>query len=136
MLAQTDDRWEAVIVMDGGHDDATRAVFDSIEHPKLRKHVFRKNVGPYPARNKAFEITQTPFHFYVDGDDQLLPNSIELALEAFHHYPDAALVYGDYEVFGDGNAPRVKKHPRQLPWDRVVRVNDPEPGAAEYDKWA
>ena len=37
VLTQTDDRWQAVIVMDGGADDKTKEVFESLEHPKLKK---------------------------------------------------------------------------------------------------
>jgi glycosyltransferase involved in cell wall biosynthesis len=100
LLAQTDDRWVAVLVMDGGASARTREIFEQLDHPKLRKFKMPENVGPYPTRNKALEVTQTPYHFYLDGDDQLMPSSIALVLATFEKHPEAAFVYGDYQCFG------------------------------------
>lgn len=103
VLAQTDDRWVAVFVMDGGADEKTREVFASIEHPKIvKKFAFEENVGPYPVRNKAFELTETPYHFYLDGDDMLPPGCIAAMYRTLEAHPDAAYVYGDYEEFPFG----------------------------------
>jgi glycosyltransferase involved in cell wall biosynthesis len=97
VLAQTDDRWVAVLVMDGGADDKTREVFASLEHPKIvKKFAFEQNVGPYPVRNKAFELTDTPYHFYLDGDDMLPPGCIAAMYRTIEAHPDAAYVYGDF----------------------------------------
>ena len=100
VLSQSDDRWDAVLVLDGGADQRTREVFNSLDHPKLRKFEMPSNVGPYPTRNRAFELTKAPYHFYLDGDDQLAHDSVEKALQTFARNPDAAFVYGDYACFG------------------------------------
>src|SRR5205807_10252332 len=103
VLAQTDDRWVAVLVMDGGASAQTREIFERLDHPKLRKFAMPENVGPYPTRNKAFELTRAPYHFYLDGDDQLMPNAVRLVLKTFDQHPDAAFVYGNYQCFGSQN---------------------------------
>ena len=131
VLAQTDDRWEAVLVMDGGADERTREIFAALDHPKLRKYAFAENVGPYPARNKAFELTNTQYHFYLDGDDHLVPESVALMLETFARHPDAGFVYGDYEVFGGENT-RIRHWPVD-PLPEEVPDNRP-PGACAYEK--
>jgi len=117
-LGQDDDRWEAVIVMDGGADEATRRVFEKLEHPKLRKFAFHQNVGPYPVRNKAFELTCTPYHFYLDADDLLPSDAVGLALSGFEECPSAAFVIGDVEYFGRES--RVVRYPRDYNWDTVI----------------
>ncbi|HOF61745.1 MAG TPA: glycosyltransferase family A protein [Candidatus Latescibacteria bacterium] len=110
VLAQTDDRWVAVIVMDGGADEKTRELFASIEHPKVvKKFAFEENVGPYPVRNKAFELTETPYHFYLDGDDMLPPGCIAAMYRTFEAHPDAAYVYGDYVGHPCGRLIRTPK---------------------------
>ncbi|MBL4888726.1 MAG: glycosyltransferase family 2 protein [Candidatus Lindowbacteria bacterium] len=101
VLNQTSDSWNAVIIVDGGGDEETLAVVKELEHPKLTKYIFEKNVGPYAARNKAFELTTCPFHFYLDGDDALPPDAVQNVLDQFAQHPEAAYIYGDYEVFGD-----------------------------------
>ena len=116
VLAQTDERWLAVLVLDGGHDAETRAVFDSLTHPRLRKVAVAVNQGPYPMRNLAFELTETPYHFYLDGDDQLVPESVALVLAAIARAPDAAIVVGDYAYFDGGSG--VKQYPQDVRPDR------------------
>lgn len=131
VLAQTDPRWTAVMVLDGGGDAHTRAVFEAIEHPKLCKHAMPENVGPYPVRNKAFELTETPYHFYLDGDDRLPPWAIRDVLSTFAAHPEAGFVYGDYELFG---ARSEIKHWRPDPtWDDFVPAQ-PIPGPCAYKK--
>ena len=129
VLAQTDDRWAAVLVMDGENDERTRQVFERIEHSKLRKHAMEENVGPYPTRNKAFELTETPYHFYLDGDDQLVPDSVRLVLRTFEENPAAGIVYGDYQYFG--GASRIARFPRTVSADDFI-AGQPTPGACAY----
>jgi glycosyltransferase involved in cell wall biosynthesis len=131
VLAQTDDRWVAVLVMDGTTHQRTQQVFDQLHHPKLRKFAMPNNVGPYPSRNMAFELSETPYHFYLDGDDQLLPNSIALVLDTFKRHPDAAFVYGDYECFG--NSSEIWRHPTVVRPEDLVE-NQPTPGACAYKR--
>ena len=103
VLAQTDDRWVAVLVMDGEASVNTREIFERLDHHRLRKFALSEHVGPYPTRNKAFELTRTRYHFYLDGDDQLMPNAVQLVLKTFDENPDAAFVYGNYQCFGSNN---------------------------------
>lgn len=118
VLGQTDDRWVAVIVMDGDADEETREVFESIDHPNIRrKHSFGTNVGPYPVRNKAFEITETPYHFFLDGDDMLPAGGVAAMYRALRQHPEAAHIYGDYLLFPSKqrlSTPRVISDPSDL----------------------
>lgn len=107
VLAQSDDRWQAVIVMDGGADDATVKVFESLEHPKLQKFRFEENQGPYICRNKAFELTETPYHFYLDADDQLTPKAIAAVLEVFEFEPDAGYVSLNWRNLDTGEVCKI-----------------------------
>jgi len=100
VLAQDDGRWEAVLVQDVGASAESVRIFDEIEHPRLRKHRMERRGWNSGTRNRAFEMSRTPYHFYLDGDDMLLPGSVRLALETFSRRPDAAFVYGDFETFG------------------------------------
>ncbi len=44
ILDQTNIQWQAVIIIDGGADQKTVDIFNSIEHPRLLKYQFTKNV--------------------------------------------------------------------------------------------
>jgi GT2 family glycosyltransferase len=100
VLAQTDGRWTAVLVMDGTDHEPTRRVFASLNHPRLHKEMLPNNQGPYCAGNRAFELAQTPYVFWLDGDDLLVPNSVSMILDTFERAPEAGCVYGDLELFG------------------------------------
>ena len=133
VLAQTDDRWEAVMVMDGTTHARTREIFAALEHPRLRKVALPENRGPYPARNTAFELTRTPFHFYLDGDDLLFPDSVARVLRTFDDHPEAGLVYGDYQCFGGSD--EVWRYPAALS-RRDYAKGQPIPGPCAYRKQA
>ncbi len=92
VLAQTDSRWRAVLVMDGGASPDTIVAYDNLEHPELEKFRLAENKGPYVCRNKAFEQTRTPYHFYLDAKDQLAPQAIEAVLQVFEFEPDVGYV--------------------------------------------
>ncbi len=131
VLEQTDERWTAALVMDGNTEQRTKEIFDMLSHPKLLKFAFAENVGPYRARNKAFEITETPYHFYLDADDQLAPDAVATVLEAFQRFPEAAYVYGDLELFGARNG--LWRAPISFTADDLLLDVRP-PGPCAYSK--
>jgi glycosyltransferase involved in cell wall biosynthesis len=131
VLEQTDDRWVAVLVMDGTNHERTRDIFQHIRHPKLRKVALAANMGPYPTRNKAFELTETPYHFYLDGDDQLVQESVALVLGTFARHPEAGFVYGDYEFFGRKRF--IRRFPHTVSPDDLVK-SQATPGPCAYKK--
>lgn len=131
VLAQTDHRWTAVLVMDGTTHRRTQEVFEALSHPKLRKYAFSENLGPYPVRTRAFEMTETPYHFWLDGDDQLLPDAVATVLEIFERFPDADYVYGNYEVFGAYNT--VWHFPNFFTVEDLASGSHP-PGPCAYRK--
>ncbi len=125
VLAQTDDRWQAVVILDGGADEETLRIFEGLSHPRLEKYAFSENVGPYPARNKAFELTTTPYHFYLDADDLLAPDAVKNILGAFEAFPRAGFVYGDIELFGGQSG--FWRYAKDVSADDFVR-SQPLPG--------
>jgi glycosyltransferase involved in cell wall biosynthesis len=131
VLVQTDPRWTAVMVLDGGGGTETREVFQRLEHPRLRKFALDENLGPYGARNRAFEFTQTPLHFYLDGDDLLVPETVERVLQTFRRHPEADFVYGDLELFGERHG--CWRYPQDPSSDDFAE-RQPTPGAAAYTK--
>jgi glycosyltransferase involved in cell wall biosynthesis len=102
VVAQTDPRWEAVLVLDGGGDEETRRIFERIEHSQLRKIAYQKNVGPYEARRIAIEAAQTGWYAHLDADDRLPPLAVEIILDAIETNPEIGYVFGGCLYFGGG----------------------------------
>jgi glycosyltransferase involved in cell wall biosynthesis len=101
VLAQECDEWNAVAVLDGESDPQTVDVFRSLEHPRLRKIVNPRNLGPFPTKAKAIEASTTPYFLFLDGDDLLPPNAVGDVVNCLWKDP-VDFVCGDWLVFGDG----------------------------------
>ncbi|WP_313477668.1 glycosyltransferase family A protein [Microbacterium sp.] len=78
LQAQTDSRWQALLVDDGSHDD-TGAVFAAAAARDARFQVLRhdESRGLGAARNVALDLVDTPFVGFLDADDELTPRAIE-----------------------------------------------------------
>jgi len=77
VLAQTEQNWKAVIILDGGADEETTRVFRSIQDSRLKKIESPKNMGPYPCRNLAIYTAGTEIYCFLDADDYLSPNTVK-----------------------------------------------------------
>ncbi len=102
VIAQTDPRWEAVLVLDGGADEETRQIFERIDHERLTKITCAENVGPYPARRITIEAAQTGWYAHLDADDRLPPLAVEIILDAVEANPEVDFVFGECLYFGGG----------------------------------
>jgi glycosyltransferase involved in cell wall biosynthesis len=99
--AQAQDRIdELVVVDDGSTDEVTLATFRSLEAEAVRV-VHRANGGLGAARMTGVLSTSADYVFCLDADDRLLPGSLARLADALDHDPQLALVWGDYQLFGE-----------------------------------
>ncbi|BDA71452.1 hypothetical protein CAL7716_056180 [Calothrix sp. PCC 7716] len=80
-LAQTWDNIEIIVVDDGSIDNSL-AVAKQFE-PDGVKVISQANKGASAARNRAFQESQGDFIQYLDADDLLAPDKIELQVKLF-----------------------------------------------------
>ncbi|MBP5538746.1 MAG: glycosyltransferase [Bacteroidales bacterium] len=82
LLAQTCPDWEAICV-DDGSPDGSGAILDDYASRDARFRVIHKvNEGVSVARNVALELAQGEFLLFVDSDDFIHPQLMELCLTA------------------------------------------------------
>src|SRR6266566_242620 len=79
-LAQTWGRKEIIVVDDGSKDD-TLAIARRFE-PEGIQVVTQSNAGAAAARNKAFSLSRGDYIQWLDADDLLAPDKIEVQLAA------------------------------------------------------
>lgn len=101
VLAQTDSRWEAIMILDGDSDEKTRDIFKRIEHPRLRKFELKANVKQYLTRTLAIINSKTDWYAHLDGDDQLPANAVALIIDAIQENLDARFIFGDCVIYND-----------------------------------
>ncbi len=93
VLAQTY-RGVEIIVVDDGSTDGTDLLCSRYE--KVR-YVRVERVGPCAARNIGVQFSRGNYLVFLDADDLLYPNALELNLFYFGYYPDAAFVSGGHD---------------------------------------
>lgn len=99
-LAQTYSSIEYLIVDDAGHDGSIDVV-ESIKetHPRgnnihIIKH--KENLGVAASRNDIIDNAQGEYLYFMDSDDAIAENTIELMMQNVRRY-DAEIVFGSYK---------------------------------------
>lgn len=86
ILKQTYSNWELIIVDDGSTDD-TKAVVESIDDERV-KYLYKDNAGPCAARNYGIAHSKGIWITYLDSDDILFPNCLEVMVKRLQENPD------------------------------------------------
>lgn len=124
VIAQTYPHWELIVVNDGS-TDATAAMIDGYEDPRIR--VFHKsNGGIGSARNLALEHARGRFMCGLDADDVFPPNSLASRLKVFNDHPDADIVDGTVLFLDKELKQRLRTYVPNFdgdPYDELVRLN-------------
>ena len=102
-LGQTYENIELIVIDDGSTDD-TRTIVS----PYLEYHNFiyceQENRGQSVARNKGLSLASGEFICFLDSDDVLVSDAIEVLVKYIMHYSDVSVVYGNLDfIDGDGN---------------------------------
>jgi hypothetical protein len=113
-LAQTHRQIEVVVIDDGSADNTSRVAG---RYPAVRC-ISQSNAGLAAARNEGIRQSMGDFIVFLDSDDRLLPDAVEVALSEFRARPDAAFVFGQYRLLsalgspgGVYDAPRLDGDP-------------------------
>lgn len=95
--AQTCMDFEWIVVDDGSTDDTPSffASSDSFSGPYSVRYLYKENGGKHTALNAAIPLIQGEFVLFLDSDDLLTANAVELVLkewEKWKNTPDIAMV--------------------------------------------
>ena len=91
VLAQTEPRWELLVVDDGSTDDTAR-LMEECRDRRIRS-VKTENRGPSSARNLGWRTTDAPYVAYLDSDNTWRPEFLAAMLEAVKSHPAKVLWY-------------------------------------------
>ncbi|WP_244931676.1 glycosyltransferase [Nocardioides sp. W7] len=103
VLAQTDPRWELVLVDDASPDEKVRHLLRRAAAADPRIQVVERTTNGHivAASNDGIEAARGEFIALLDHDDQLTPHALEAMAEAIEEHPDADYLYSDEDKLAD-----------------------------------
>ena len=103
-LNQTHARCQVIVVDDGSRDGT--ADFLRQQYGERIVLVEQANQGPGIARNSGIKAASGEFIQFLDADDQLHSQKIEIGLDVFRRRPEVSVVYTHFQfVAPDGETP-------------------------------
>ena len=96
VLAQTEPRWELIIVDDGSSDSTVEKVQEYVQRDPRIRLLCQKNSGQAHARNYGFSQANplTSAVIFLDHDDVWEPETLELLYAALEQHPAAVAAHG------------------------------------------
>lgn len=119
VLAQTYPVYE-IIVVDDGSIDETKEI---CEHYPIVKYTYQINQGVVGARNTGIRLSKGEYLLFLDHDDCLLPEAVEIGINCLNAHPDAGFVFGSYiykSINPDGSY-------------KIEEIYDNQPEVASYE---
>lgn len=90
VLASTYQNWELIIVDDASTDNTVAiSKKHEISDSRIRVYVNDENLGDYPNRNKAASYAKGKYLKYLDADDLIYPNGLEILVNNMEKHPNA-----------------------------------------------
>ncbi len=127
VLTQIYPLWECIVVDDGSTDE-TKQIITQFNHAGIR-YVYQQNQGLSAARNTGLATAEGEFLAFLDSDDMLLPNHLQLLISTIRNDPTAALITGSSLVIDQNNQimPNMLKNglsgePKQLLFENPINV--------------
>ena len=97
VIAQTYFNWEVIIVDDQSTDDSLELIGALIEHDnRFRLFVNEENRGCGFTKNRCADLATGEILGFLDPDDTLVPEALELMIQAHHDMPAVSLVHSNF----------------------------------------
>jgi glycosyltransferase involved in cell wall biosynthesis len=116
-LNQKGDDFEIIVMDDGSTDDTREKVSYYCDlHKGVVKYFFQENKGPSVARNNGVKQSMGEYLLFLDADDQLLHNALDLFRDFIQKSPQTDFIFGGHvSVYADGmkkkhNAPALSRN--------------------------
>lgn len=106
VLAQTFTDWEAICVDDGSTDGSGALLDEYAARDRRFRVIHQKNAGVSVARNTALEVARGEWFLFLDGDDVLRADALELLTPYAHKDEcDGILVHPYFPAWCGGEIP-------------------------------
>jgi glycosyltransferase involved in cell wall biosynthesis len=111
VLKQSHRDFEIVVVDDGSPDDVAVVA----RRYEAVRCIRQENRGQAAARNAGLRVSRGEFVVFLDADDRLLPNALEIGLSRLSALPECGLTFGRVRYIATDGSPLCV--PRTIPID-------------------
>lgn len=115
VFAQTESRWELIIVDDGSTDNTVELVRRYVLASDKVRLLVQSNQGTGAARQAGIRQARGHFVTFLDSDDQYLPEHLEIRLGYICEYPECDFFHGGVLVEGSSLVPDKNDPHRLIP---------------------
>lgn len=100
VLNQTYTNWEAICVDDGSKDQSAVILAEYAKKDGRIKIITQQNGGAAKARNTGLREAKGEYIFFLDSDDELVVNCLELMSKEVYLHPGVEMVVGSHKIMG------------------------------------
>lgn len=115
IFAQTYSNWEVIIVDDKSTDNSQQIYDRYVGDTRFHFYYNEENKGCGYTKKRCAELANGEFCGFLDPDDVLLPNALEVSVFALEHNPEASLTMSRYYICNDCMEILQKSRLLQLP---------------------
>ena len=114
IIKQSYTNLEIILVNDGSTDSSREICLRYLEKDKRFKLIEQINQGISVTRNTGLENMTGDYLLYIDPDDYIAPNMIEILVQNIEEHQADMATCGIYNVYKDRTIPQYSKHERYL----------------------
>jgi len=118
VLAQSYPNFEIIVVDDGSPDDTAEV---AARYPEVRL-VRQENQGLSAARNAGLARSEGEYVVFLDADDRLLPEALEVGVGYLNVRPECAFVSGHFRVIAVDGSPLPTREQRYVEKDHYLAL--------------
>lgn len=122
--AQKYDRWEAIVVDDGSTDDTAALVLELAKVDARIIYVYQENKGLSAARNTGIKKASGDYIQFLDADDLISKDKIQLQLDHFAADKNLGISYCNTYYFTNNNIQERYRSLDLTQQEWIIRLND------------
>lgn len=115
VLAQSYTNWEVIIVDDGSTDNSSEIYEKYKQDPRFHIYYNEQNMGCGYTKRKCAELAQGKICGFLDPDDAILQNAIDIMVKTHISHPEVSLVTSRYYYCDINLIPYKESEPLNIP---------------------